>query len=395
MSQANTLFVMIASILVLLMTPGLAFFYGGLINHRHANNMLLTIFMMCGLAVILWITVGYSLSFSGNHWGIIGNLHDILMINVSINAVTKTGIPIGDYTMFFMMFAIITPAIFCGSVVGHGRFNFLIIFTICWSIFVYYPLVHMVWAPHGFLASLGAVDFAGGLVVHVNAGITALILSAWVGRRKEVYAQHNNLSWVLIGTALLWIGWYGFNAGSALAVDDIAVQAMLTTTIACSTAMVTWMLLDRYRLNHVTLAGVCNGAVTGLLAITPNAGYVTLGGSMIIGMVGAMISQSFITQVKPHLAIDDVIDAFGCHGISGIWGSIATGIFASHQISGQVPNGLLFGGGFHLLIIQTAVTLLTITFITIMDIILIKALTIALPVSIDSRKLAAVQSKNA
>ena len=394
MLEVNTLFIMIASILVLLMTPGLAFFYGGLVNRRHANNMLLTVFMMCGLAVILWIAVGYTLSFSGNYWGIIGNLRQILMINVPIDAVTKTGIPIGDYTIFMMMFAIITPAIFCGSVVGHGRFNFLVIFTICWAIFVYYPLVHMVWAPHGFLASLGAVDFAGGLVVHVNAGITALILSGWVGRRKEINAQHNNLSWVVIGTALLWIGWYGFNAGSALAVNDTAVQAMLTTTVSSATAIVTWMMLDHYQFNHVTLSGACNGAIAGLVAITPGAGYVTLGGSIIIGMVGAAISQYFIVRVKPHLPIDDVVDAFGCHGLSGIWGSIATGIFASHQISKQVPNGLLFGGGLHLLTSQIFVTVLTIIFVGVIDVILIKLLTIVLPVSVDNKKMVAVQSQD-
>ena len=251
----------------------------------------------------------------------------------------------------------------------------------------------MVWAPHGLLARLGAVDFAGGLVVHVNAEITALILSAWVGRRKDVHSQRNNLSWVLIGTALLWIGWYGFNAGSALAVNDTAVQAMLTTPISCSSAMVTWMLLDRYQFNHVTLAGVCNGAITGLVAITPGAGYVTLGGSMIIGIVGAIVSQYFITKIKPQLPIDDVVDAFGCHGVSGIWGSIATGIFASHQISHLVPNGLLFGGGLHLLLVQIFVTLLTIIFIGVMDIVLIKLLSIVLPVSIDNEKLAAIQSK--
>ncbi|MCH9394685.1 ammonium transporter [Limosilactobacillus reuteri] len=325
----------------------------------------------------------------GNSW----KFNDILMIHVPIDAITKPGIPIGDYAMFMMMFAIITPAIFCGSVVGHGRFNFLVMFTICWSIFVYYPLVHMVWAPHGLLARLGAVDFAGGLVVHVNAGITALILSAWVGRRKDVHSQLNNLSWVLIGTALLWIGWYGFNAGSALAVNDTAVQAMLTTTISCSSAMVTWMLLDRYHFNHVTLAGVCNGAITGLVAITPGAGYVTLGGSMIIGIVGAIVSQYFITKIKPHLPIDDIVDAFGCHGGSGIWGSIATGIFTSHQISHLLPNGLLFGGDLHLLLVQIFVTLLTIIFIGVMDIILIKLLSIVLPVSIDNEKLAAIQSK--
>lgn len=394
MLQVNTLFVMIASILVLMMTPGLAFFYGGLVNNRHANNMLLTVFMMCGLAVLLWIAVGYSLSFSGNHFGVFGNLREVLMARVPIDAVTKDGISVGVYAMFMMMFAIITPALFCGSVVGHGRFTFLVFFTICWSILVYYPLVHMVWAPHGLLADLGAVDFAGGLVVHVNAGITALILSAWVGRRHEIGTEHHNLAWVLIGTAMLWFGWYGFNCGSALAVNNTAVQAMLTTTIACSTGMVTWMVLDRHLLHRVTLAGACNGSIAGLVAITPGAGYVTLGGAMVIGLVGVLFSHAFIYRVKPKLAIDDVVDAFGCHGVSGIWGSIATGMFASHAISKVVPNGLFFGGGFHLTLIQLAATALTMAFVAVMDLIIIKALTIFLPVSVDNVVLPPVESKD-
>lgn len=393
MLQANTLFVMIASILVLLMTPGLAFFYGGLVNNRHANNMLLTVFMMCGLAVLLWIAVGYSLSFSGNYYGIIGNLRDILMMRVPIDAVTKDGISVGIHAMFMMMFAIITPALFAGSVVGHGRFNFLVFFTVCWSILVYYPLVHMVWAPHGLLAQLGAVDFAGGLVVHVNAGITALILSAWVGRRHELAADNNNLAWLLMGTAMLWFGWYGFNCGSALAVNNTAVQAMLTTTIACSTGMIAWMLFDRRLLHRVTLAGACNGSIAGLVAITPGAGYVTLGGAMIIGFGGALLSHAFIHRIKPRLAIDDVVDAFGCHGVSGIWGSIATGLFASHAISRAVPNGLFFGGGWHLTGVQLAATVLTMAFVAVMDLVIIKALTIFLPASVDQVDLPAVESK--
>lgn len=384
MLQVNTLFVMIASILVLLMTPGLAFFYGGLVNNRHANNMLLTVFMMCGLAVLMWIAVGYSLSFSGNHFGIFGNLHDVLMMRVPIDAVTKDGISVGIYAMFMMMFAVITPALFCGSVVGHGRFTFLVFFTVCWTILVYYPLVHMVWAPHGLLAQLGAVDFAGGLVVHVNAGITALILSAWVGRRQEVANGRHNLGWMLIGTAMLWFGWYGFNCGSALAVNNTAVQAMLTTTISCSTGIVTWMLLDRSLLHRVTLAGACNGAIAGLVAITPGAAYVTLGGSMVIGFFGVVFSHAFIYRIKPRLAIDDVVDAFGCHGVSGIWGSIATGLFASHAISRVVPNGLFFGGGLHLTLIQLAATTLTIVFVALLDLAIIKALTVFLPASIDN-----------
>lgn len=393
MKQVNTLFVMVASIQVLLMTPGLAFFYGGLVNHHHANNMLLTVFMMCGLAVLLWVGCGYSLSFSGDHFGIIGGFHDVLMFKVPIDDLTKDGITTGAYSMFMMMFAIITPALFAGSIVGHGRFNFLVAFTIVWSILVYYPLVHMVWSSHGLLHQLGAVDFAGGLVVHVNAGITALILSAWLGRRPEANGHHNSLSWILIGTAMLWVGWYGFNAGSALAVDDTAIQAMLTTTISAATSLLAWMVLDRHSYHHVTLAGACNGAIAGLVAITPGAGYVTLGGAMIIGLIAAVVSQSFITYIKPHLQIDDVVDAFGCHGIAGIWGSLSVGLFASHSISKTVENGLFFGGGWHLLGMQTIATMLTIIYVLLMDFLIIKALTVVLPTTIDLTKLPTVQSR--
>lgn len=393
MSTTNTLFVMVASILVFFMTPGLAFFYGGMVSRRNSVNTLLSVFFISGLAIILWVVLGYSLSFNGNVFGLVGNLHAMMMSNVRLDQLTTGKIPLGLYSLFQMMFAIITPALFVGAIVGRVRFKFLMVFIICWSVCVYYPLVHMIWG-NGLLSKLGALDFAGGTVVHINAGITALVLSIMVGPRSHPEDEHANHSWILLGTAILWIGWYGFNAGSALAVNDTAIQAMLTTTISCSTAMVTWMMLDRHHFNHVTLASACNGAITGLVAITPSAGYVTLGGSIIIGMIGAIISQSFIVNIKPHLPIDDVVDAFGCHGLSGIWGGIATGIFASHQISKQVPNGLLFGGGFHLFISQIFVTLLTIIFVAVMDIVLIKILTIVLPVSVDNKRLVAVRSKN-
>lgn len=375
MSTANTLFVMIASVLVFFMTPGLAFFYGGMVSRRNTVSTMLSVFYICGLAVILWVILGYSLSFSGNIVGLVGNLKELMLNHVSLDKLTATNIPLGVYSLFQMMFAIITPALFVGAVVGRVRFSFLTFFIICWSILVYYPLVHMVWGG-GILAKLGALDFAGGTVVHINAGITALALSLWVGPRRSKNNQPANPSWVLLGTAILWIGWYGFNAGSALAINDVAVQAMITTTISTAAAMVTWQLLEALQTKHTTLVGTCTGALCGLVAITPAAGYVSINAAFWIGMGGSICSFYFITEIKPLLRrIDDPLDAFGCHGVSGIWGSIATGLFASHAINHQVTyDGLFVNGSWHLFGIQLLATIITILMAFIASTIIIKIL---------------------
>lgn len=383
MSTANTLFVMIASILVFFMTPGLAFFYGGMVARRNSVNTLLSVFYICGLAVILWVVVGYSLSLSGNVFGIIGNLHAIMFNHVALDHLTKTGIPQGIYSLFQMMFAIITPALFVGAVVGRVRFKFLTIFIICWSIAVYYPLVHMVWGG-GLLARLGALDFAGGTVVHINAGVTALALSIGVGPRYFRNDKPANRSWVLLGTAILWIGWYGFNAGSALAINDVAAQAMITTTVSSAAAMVAWQLLEVWQTGHVTLVGTCTGSLCGLVAITPATGYVSIDAALWIGLIASTISFYFITEVKPLFpSIDDTLDAFGCHGLSGIWGSIATGLFAQHSINGQVKyDGLLVGGGWHLFEIQLLATLITVVLAFAFSLVIIKGLQRLMPVRV-------------
>lgn len=347
MSTANTLFVMIASILVFLMTPGLAFFYGGLVSRRNIVNTFMSVFFVCGLSVLLWVAVGWSLSFSGNG-AIVGNLHQLMMHGTNLKQLTTGKIPVGIFSIFEMMFALITPALFVGAIVGRVRFKFLTFFIICWSILIYYPLVHLVWGG-GLLSKLGTLDFAGGTVVHINAGVTALVLSAMIGPRLHTKDSDGpaDRSWVLLGTTLLWIGWDGFNAGSALAVNSIAMQAFLTTTVAAAAAMVTWQLLEIYTEGHTTLVGTCTGVLCGLVGITPACGYVTLTGALIIGIGSSLISGWFITKIKPRLKVDDTLDAFGCHGVSGIWGSIATGLFATHTVNPAVTHdGLLMGGGF-------------------------------------------------
>lgn len=362
MNTVNVLFVMVSSVLVFFMTPGLALFYGGLVSKKNVVDTFLSVFFICGIASVLWIVIGYSLSFSGDVAGVIGNLGHLFMHNVNLGALIDTKIPTGVYALFQMMFAIITPALFVGAVVGRVRMSFLTAFIICWSVLVYYPLVHMVWGA-GVLAKLGTLDFAGGTVIHVNAGVTALMLSYMVGPRLHPENRHDNLSLVLIGTAILWIGWYGFNAGSALAIDDVAVQAMLTTTVSAAFSMVTWQAVEFLSKGKVTLVGTCTGALAGLVAITPAAGYVTFAGAAMIGLGGALCSYLFITFVKPRMKFDDPLDAFGCHGVSGIWGSIATGLFATDKVNKLVThNGLFYGGGIHQLLIQLFATVLTIIF---------------------------------
>jgi len=387
MNLANTAFVLIASILVLFMTPGLAFFYGGLVSEKNVVNTMLSVFIMTGVAILLWVFVGYSLSFSGNVLGVVGNLHHAFMTGVNLASLTASHIPVGVYSLFQMMFAIITPALFVGAVVGRIRFKFLLLFLLAWSVCIYYPMVHLVWSPAGWLAELGVLDFAGGTVVHINAGVTALVLSAWLGPRlaKDHPGQHYNLPWVLLGTAILWIGWYGFNAGSALAVNGVAVQAAITSTVATATAMVVWMFLDIWTSGKPTLVGVCTGTLCGLVAITPAAGYVTVMGSVAIGTLATLASYGFIAILKPKLGVDDALDAFGCHGVSGIVGSILTGIFASKAVNPAVTqNGLIYGGGWQLLGIQLLATGLTIVLVAAMGSGLILLLRRLTPMRVDA-----------
>lgn len=340
---------MIATAFVFFMTPGLAFFYGGLVRRKNVLNTMLSSFFIMGLASLMWVLVGYSLSFSGNCGGVIGNLKSFCMANVGWEpGAYAGGIPALLFAAFQMMFAIITPALITGSVAGRMRFKALFAFIALWLLVVYFPMAHMVWGKGGLLGEvLGSVDFAGGNVVHISSGVSGLVLSLMLGKRrgyeKTAYRTHN-IPFVLLGASILWFGWFGFNAGSALGANGLAVHAFMTTNTSAACAMLSWMAIDMIRDGKPTVIGACTGAVLGLVAITPGAGFVPLWSAIIIGIVVSPICYFMMSVVKKRFGYDDALDAFGCHGVGGIWGGIATGIFAQKSINGVARwDGLIYG----------------------------------------------------
>ena len=356
MNSGDTAFVMICAAFVFLMTPGLAFFYGGLVRRKNVVNTMMACVAIMGLSVVMWALFGYSLAFGGNHGGIIGDLRWFGLNGVGMDVGPYSdSLPHLVFCMFQMMFAMITPALITGSLVGRMKFKALFFFIALWSIIVYYPMAHMVWGSGGFLASIGSVDFAGGNVVHISSGVSALVLAIILGRRRgyehTTYRIHN-IPFVALGASLLWFGWFGFNAGSALKADGLAAHAFMTSAISAAAALLAWMAIDVIKTGKPTLVGASTGLVVGLVAITPGAGFVPIWASFIIGLLVSPICYFGVALVKKKLKIDDALDAFGCHGIGGIWGGIATGLFGQSSINrvGQW-DGLVFGD-FHLLAAQ-------------------------------------------
>ena len=348
MDTGNTGFIMICAALVFIMTPGLAFFYGGLVRRKNVVNTMMACVAIMGLSVFMWTLFGYSLSFGSDHGGVIGSFEWLGLNGVGWDAGPYSdSIPHLVYAAFQMMFAMITPALITGAVVGRMKFKALFAFIALWSVIVYYPMAHMVWGQGGFLASIGSVDFAGGNVVHISSGVSALVLAIYLGRRrgyeKTSYRIHN-IPFVVLGAALLWFGWYGFNAGSALAADGLAAHAFMTTSVSAATALLSWMLIDTVKGGKPTLVGASTGLVVGLVAITPGAGFVPIWASFIIGALVSPICYFMMNIIKHKLKIDDALDAFGCHGIGGIWGGIATGLFGQSSINSVAQwDGLVFG----------------------------------------------------
>lgn len=349
LNSGDTGFMMIATAFVFFMTPGLAFFYGGLVRRKNVLNTMISSFFIMGLASLMWVLVGYSLSFSGNCGGVIGNLKSFCMNNVGWEpGAYADGILALLFAAFQMMFAIITPALITGSVAGRMKFKALFAFIALWLLVVYFPMAHMVWGKGGLLGEvLGSVDFAGGNVVHISSGVSGLVLSLMLGKRrgyeKTAYRTHN-IPFVLLGASILWFGWFGFNAGSALGANGLAVHAFMTTNTSAACAMLSWMVIDMIRDGKPTVIGACTGAVLGLVAITPGAGFVPLWSAIIIGIVVSPLCYFMMSVVKKHFGYDDALDAFGCHGVGGIWGGIATGIFAQKSINGVARwDGLIFG----------------------------------------------------
>ncbi|MEE1313827.1 MAG: ammonium transporter [Lachnospiraceae bacterium] len=348
MNTGDTAFMLISTALVFFMTPGLAFFYGGLVRRKNVCNTMLACVAIMGLSVVMWTLFGYSLSFGGNHGAIIGDFRWLGLNGVGMEAGPYAdSIPHLVFCAFQMMFAMITPALITGSLVGRMKFKALFLFIALWSLIVYYPLAHMVWGEGGFLAAIGSVDFAGGDVVHISSGISALVLAVILGRRRgyehTTYRIHN-IPFVVLGASMLWFGWFGFNAGSALGANGLAAHAFMTSAISAAAALLSWMFLDVIKEGKTTLVGASTGLVVGLVAITPGAGFVPIWASFIIGALVSPICYFGVALVKKKLKIDDALDAFGCHGIGGIWGGIATGIFAQSSINDVARwDGLIFG----------------------------------------------------
>ena len=348
MNAGDTGFMLICTAFVFFMTPGLAFFYGGLVRRKNVVNTMMACAAIMGLSVVMWTLFGYSLAFGGNHGGIIGDFRWFAMNGVGWEPGPYADtIPHLVFAAFQMMFAMITPALITGAVVGRMRFKALFLFVAIWSVIVYYPMAHMVWGDGGFLAAIGSVDFAGGNVVHISSGISALVLAIYLKQRrgyaKATYRTHN-IPFVFLGAAMLWFGWFGFNAGSALKADGLASHAFMTSSISSACALLTWMLIEVIREGKPTLVGASTGLVIGLVAITPGAGFVPVWASFIIGILVSPICYFTVILLKQKLKIDDALDAFGCHGIGGIWGGIATGLFGKSSINSVAKwDGLVFG----------------------------------------------------
>ena len=380
---------MICSALVLLMTPGLAFFYGGMVRRKNVVNTMMTSIFVIGIATVMWVLFGYSFAFGMDHLGIIGDLSHLGFVGLT-GKVGKYASTIPDlgFAMFQMMFAIITPALITGAVAGRMKFKALFLFIIFWSTLVYYPMAHMVWGIGGFLAKIGSVDFAGGNVVHISSGVSALVLCLVLGKRKD-YGKANyrihNIPFVVLGASLLLFGWFGFNAGSALKADGLAIHAFATTAISAASGMLSWMMMDILMAEKPTLVGCVTGLVVGLVAITPGAGFVPVWASLIIGFVGSPICYFMISKVKQKFDYDDALDAFGCHGIGGVWGGLATGLFTQTSINSVAKwNGLFFGDT-HLFIVQVISNLVTIVVAVVGTLICIGLVCLFTPLRVEKR----------
>lgn len=381
-NTGDTAWMIVATAFVLFMSiPGLALFYGGLVRRKNVLNIFMQVFIIVAVVSIEWVAIGYSLSFGSSKgalapfigsfdWAFLNNIKisDLSPYFISHSQPGLNGMPVGTiphvvFIMFQGMFAVITPALIIGAFAERINFRGFLIFTILWSVLVYNPVAHWVWSSDGWLFKLGALDFAGGTVVHINAGIAAIVTAVMLGKRRD-YKGHaippHNITYVVIGAAMLWVGWFGFNAGSGLAADGLAGNALMVTHIAAATAALTWALLDWFMDKRPTVVGISTGAVGGLVAITPAAGFVGIPGALVIGIAVSLVCYTMVAYVKPKLGYDDSLDAFGVHGIGGILGAILTGVFASPMIQ-SAYSGAIYGN-FHQLLIQFAAVGATIVY---------------------------------
>lgn len=345
-NSGDTAWVIVAAAFVLMMTPALAFFYGGMVRKKNILSTLNLSFITIGLISIQWILIGYTLAFGRNLGGVIGSLRFFGLHGVGAfpNPAYAATIPHTAFAAYQMMFAVITPALITGAFVERIKFKTFLVFTLLWATLVYDPVAHWVWGVGGFLRRMGALDFAGGAVVHITAGFAALAVAMIIGQRKgygKVLMEPANIPYTVLGAGLLWMGWFGFNGGSALAANGLAVNALITTNTSAAAAALVWMLLS-WRDNKPSVLGIVTGAVVGLVAITPAAGFVEPWAAIIIGGVAATISY-YAIEFRQKTRLDESLDVFACHGLGGTWGALATGLFATKAINGAGANGLFYG----------------------------------------------------
>ncbi len=373
----DTAWVLMASALVLMMTPALAFFYGGLVRRKNVLSVLMQCFLIMCLISIQWVLFGYTLSFGPDVNGIIGGFDWFGLKGVGLEpfAGYAATIPHQAFMIFQMMFAIITPALIIGAFAERMKFAAFAIFTLLWATLVYDPVCHWVWGIGGFMRSWGALDFAGGTVVHINAGMAALVAALVLGKRigyPDNVAPPHNLPFAVLGAGLLWFGWFGFNAGSALGAGSLATSAFVATHVASAAAGLTWSLIEWMRHGRPTVLGIITGAVAGLVAITPASGFVNPIGAIWIGIGASVLCYLSAVILKAKLGYDDTLDAFGVHGIGGIWGAIATGLFATKSVNAAGADGLFYGNPAQLMI-QVKATLVTVVWSFVLSFVLLKA----------------------
>ncbi len=379
MNAGDTSFVLISAALVMLMTPGLALFYGGMVRSKNVLGTIMQSFIILAIISVEWVLWGYTMAFGPDHGGIIGGMDWFGLKGVGLTPSSDYGttIPHLAFMVFQCMFAVITPALITGAFAERLSFSAFLLFTLLWATFVYNPLAHWVWGAGGWLAKMGAMDFAGGTVVHMSSGISALAAVLVVGRRRGYgstpYIPHN-LPMTITGAALLWFGWFGFNAGSALAANGLAASAFVATHVAAAAAALSWILAEKLHRGKPTTLGAASGAVVGLVAITPASGFVGPVSAIIIGGLAGMICYGGVL-LKSKMRYDDSLDVVGVHGVGGTWGALATGLFASKAINPAGSNGLFFGNP-HQLAIQFISVIATMVFAFVMTLIIIKVVDI-------------------
>jgi Amt family ammonium transporter len=387
MSTLNTgdiAFVFLCTILVFLMTPGLALFYGGMVRKRNVLSIMLQSFAAIGVVTVIWVLFGYSLAFGPDHGHLIGGLNWLALKGVGLtpNPEYAATIPHLLFFMFQLMFAIITAAVVTGATAERLRFPAFLLFITLWSMFVFIPLAHWVWGVGGWLRNLGVMDFAGGTVVEVASGVSGLVAAIVVGKRMKIGYELNiphNMPNVIFGAGLLWFGWFGFNAGGAMGANGLAVLALATTQIAGATGMIGWVLLEWFHSRQVTAFGAVSGIIAALVAITPAAGFVSTSSALLIGFIAGGLCYLAVTVLKAKLGYDDALDVFGIHGIGGTWGTIATGIFADARLNPLGRNGLINGGGIHPVLIQLLAVAATYLFTGLMTFLILKVVGVVTP----------------